>query len=81
MANALDALLKVLRAERLPKDYPVSKVSAALTRMGYTETVTGSHYQWRQPGYTRIVIKVQDKKVPEPALKDLRALMTELGLL
>ena len=80
MANALNALLKVLRAERLPTDYPVNKVDAALTRLGYTLKVTGSHHVWRQPGHTRIVITVHDGKVPEAALKELRALLTKLGL-
>ena len=43
MANALSALLKALRADRLPTDYPADKVDAALTRLGYTLKVTGSH--------------------------------------
>lgn len=81
MANALKALLKALNAPRLPKDYPVRSVSAALTMLGFTESVSGSHYVWRKPGVDPIVVSVHDGKVPEAAMRDLRALMTKLGLL
>lgn len=81
MPNALNELLKVLRADRLPTDHPIKGVSAALTRLGYTEKVTGSHYVWRQKEHPRIVISVHDGKVPRAALEDLQALFTKLGLL
>ena len=81
MANALKALLKALDAPRLPRDYPVRSVSAALSMLGFTETINGSHYVWRKSGYDPLVVAVHEGKVPIAAMRDLRALMTKLGLL
>lgn len=82
MANALEELLERLRGGPLPTDYPISKVSKAMERLGYTETIESSHHKFRKKGSTPVVISVKGgNKVPQAALKDLKQLFKGMGLL
>lgn len=80
MGNTLKELLEVLDREKLPHDYPIAKVSAAMQKLGFTETIRGSHYKWRKSGSHPVVISHRGNKVPEAGMRDLRALVKRLGL-
>lgn len=81
MANALEELLEVLRRQHLPNDYPFPKVSHALKRLGFSETIQSSHHKFRKRGCSPLVIKNDGGKTPRAAMRDLKALFTRLGLL
>lgn len=81
MPTALETMIERLSRRPLPTDLPFVMVKTALLELGYTMEVTGSHHIFRQPGWRRMVIKVNGKKVPRGAVKDLEALCKELGRL
>jgi predicted RNA binding protein YcfA (HicA-like mRNA interferase family) len=82
VANALRELLEVLERQKLPHDYRIEQVSAAMRRLGFRESIRGSHYKWTRDDVEEpIVIAHRGGKVPEAGMKDLKALFNRLGLM
>ena len=79
MPATFESLRERLSRQPLPTSIPIADVIVAMEAMGYTLTVTGSHYHFRKPGVRRVTMAVHDKRITRPAVKGLAALMQEMG--
>lgn len=81
MPNAIDWLLAELRKDPLPRTLPAERVFTALKRLGYVETIKGSHHTFRRDGRPNLVIATHSKNIKAAPIRDIRDAAREEGLL